>query len=82
MQPTTDCTIEPCTNSGDFLTKLMKRNALPADLLKRYITQECTEEERRIVDEWYSQLDHEHHKAPYCSMSKTCSSGFTHRSVR
>ena len=37
----------------------MKKSIPPADLLQRYITNTCTEEERRAVDAWYQQLDHE-----------------------
>jgi transmembrane sensor len=38
---------------------MMKKSIPPADLLRRYITNTCTEEERRAVDTWYQQLDRE-----------------------
>ncbi|MPR34938.1 FecR family protein [Salmonirosea aquatica] len=43
----------------------MKGKALPADLLKRYLTNTCTEAERRVVDEWYLRLDREQEAAPF-----------------
>ncbi len=43
----------------------MKGNALPADLLKRYLTNTCTDAERRVVDEWYLRLEREEEATPY-----------------
>ncbi|GHB70926.1 FecR family protein [Persicitalea jodogahamensis] len=43
----------------------MKGKSLPADLLKRYLADTCTEAERRKVDEWYFHLDREQEAAPH-----------------
>ncbi|HEV7347810.1 FecR family protein [Telluribacter sp.] len=43
----------------------MERNPLPADLLKRYLADECSEQERRKVDEWYRSLDQQTEVTPY-----------------
>ena len=44
---------------------MMKEKSLPADLLKRYLTNTCTAAERQVVDEWYLRIDREQEAAPY-----------------
>lgn len=37
----------------------MNNKALPTELIERYLAHACTDAERRLVDEWYRQLDFE-----------------------
>ncbi|GAB2787301.1 FecR domain-containing protein [Rhabdobacter roseus] len=43
----------------------MDQQPLPPDLLRKYLTGQCSEEERRRVDAWYQSLDRENEAPSY-----------------